>query len=88
MVPGERGEMAENELPSITLRVKDLATFAVEVDFRVPNPEYALLMLETAKRAIEREIRSMEAAAAMMKMGQQRAAMDAMRKGIGLVKPE
>lgn len=80
--------MAENEKPSITLRMKDAEKFEVEVDYRVPHPEYALLMLDTARRALEREIRAMEAQAAMGRMSQQAAAMAAMRKGIGLVKAE
>lgn len=79
--------MAENEY-SVTLRMKNTEKFEVEVDYRVPHPEYALLMLDTARRALEREIRGLEAQAAMAKMSQQAAVMSAIRRGPGLVKPE
>jgi hypothetical protein len=80
--------MAEKELPTIMLRMKDVERFEVEVDYQVPHPEYALLMLDTARRALEREIRGLEAQMAMGRMAENARAMAAMRKGPGLVKPE
>lgn len=78
----------EKELPSVTLRMKDVERFEVEVDYRVPHPEYGLLMLDTARRALEREIRSLEARAAMLQATNRAAVFDSLRKGPGLVKPE
>lgn len=71
----------EKEPPTIIMRVTDRENFEVEVDYRVPNPEYALLMLETSKRALERQIRAMEAKAFRDAMATQSAVAAAMQKG-------
>jgi hypothetical protein len=50
--------MAEEVRIVITMR--DAGIFAVEMDVRTPNPEYALLMLDSARRGLKREMRKME----------------------------
>lgn len=81
LVPGKAGEMADEVRLVITM--KDAATFAVEMDVQAPNPEYALLMLDSARRGLEREMRKMEAREVQVSAAQ---AFAALKKGPGLVR--
>jgi len=75
------------EVPSIVIKLVDAGTWRIEVGIAVPNPEMALCMLESAKRAVERakaDREAVEFAETMARAGEARNMVERPR----IVKPQ
>ena len=60
---------SEKKVPTITIRVVSRENFLVEVEkAAIPNPGYALAMLDFARRAIDQERQDLEAIEFSQKM--------------------
>lgn len=71
--------MSEN--PTITITVVDREKFLVEVvKSKIPTPDYALNMIDSARRAIDQERQDLEAIEFQQKMSAASMAAGAMHK--------
>jgi hypothetical protein len=61
--------MSDVKVPSITIKIADKEKFHIEVvKEHIPTPNYALCMIDTARRAIDQERQDLEAIEFQQKM--------------------
>jgi len=72
----------EKKVPTITIRVVNREKLLIEVSKEfIPTPDYALAMVDIARRAIDSERQDLEAISFQQKMQQAAEAQRAMRTG-------
>jgi hypothetical protein len=71
----------ENKVPTVTIKVVDVEKWGIELSVECPSPDYALNMLDTARRYIVKTMQDAEAAQFGTKMEQAAQAHRAMVRG-------